>query len=188
MVSNVFQIFTQIPEEILSNLTGIYLKRGWNHQLVKPLKRIKCSKKLVLFGHCAILMGWFNHNSLITAGYKTDQASSVETCKDCGVASFWGVFYFFCGLVQRKNKKQQIRCLLSFSGWRLGGNDTFHRVPRWVFRGPLRKQPTKKTRKHQNITVSRRKSEGTSKPRRRLAAWLSDKYEQHQQQPTTMRK
>ena len=72
-----------------------------------------------------------------------------------------------------------------FSAWRLGGNDTFHRVPWWVFRGPLREQPTKKTRKHQNITVSRRKSEGTSKPRRSLATWLSDKYDQHQQQPTT---
>ena len=51
--------------------------------------------------------------------------------------------------------------------------------------GFSREQPTKKTRKHQNITASRRKSEGTSKPRRSPAAWSSDKYEQHQQQPTT---
>ena len=44
LVSNVFQIFTQIPEEMIQ--FDLYFEEGLKPPLVKALKMIKCSKKL----------------------------------------------------------------------------------------------------------------------------------------------
>ena len=87
-----------------SNLTYI-LKRAWNHQLVKALKMIKCSKKL-----CPVCSLCYSNGLKQPTRWSLWDTKQIKFllwkhAKTAERPVFEGPFYpFFCGLVQRKNK------------------------------------------------------------------------------------